>query len=271
MDLAAAVAKTIAYGRYFNFPLSAEEVHHWLISPYSVSQSALKKYLPVLEPKERLLRKTLLQNTKKKEKTAFKLIKYARLIPGIRLIALTGSVAVNNSQKDDDLDLLIITSAHTLWLTRPLLLLLLSLKFNRRHPGDSPSQTKNAFCPNLWLDTLSLSVPKNRQNIYTAHEVLQVRPIFDKGHTHKLFIKSNYWVKRHLANAYLELSKGKIKKENFTPLTFLVAPLNFVFFLLQYLYMFPKITTEAVSLHYAYFHKNDLSVSLEKYLKNKPL
>lgn len=216
-----------------------------------------------------LLRKTLLKNTRQKEKITLKLIKYARFIPNIRLIALTGSVAVNNSKKDDDLDLLIITSPHTLWFTRVLLLLLLSFKFKRRHPGDNASQIKNTFCPNLWLDTLSLSVPKNRRNIYTAHEVLQVKPLFDRGHTHKLFLKSNRWASHFLANAYLKLSKGKAKKENQTVLTFFIAPLNFVLFLLQYLYMLPKKTSEAVSLHAAYFHKTDFSSPLEKYLGNK--
>lgn len=273
MDLSQAVAKTLAYAGYFSFPLSAEETHFWLISPRPVSKLALKKYLPVLKPKETLLRKTLLQNTKIKEKKALEFIKYARFIPGIRLIALTGSVAVNNSKKNDDLDLLIITSAHTLWLIRPLLLLLLSLKFNRRYPGDNASQTKNAFCPNLWLDMLSLSVPKNRQNIYTAHEVLQVRPLFDRGHTHAKFILANSWTSKYLANAYSSFSEQR-KESPVIPgstrnLYKLLIPLNFIAFLLQYLYMLPKITTETVSLHSAYFHKVDLSTSLGKHLKNK--
>ena len=268
MDYQLAVEKTIAYGAYFNFPLSAEEVHFWLISPQLVSKSNIKKFLPKLKPKEILLKKNLLQNTKQKEKTALKLIKYAHFIPFIQLIALTGSVAVNNSHKDDDLDLLIITSPHTLWLIRPLFLIFLSLKFNRRHPKDNPSKTNNAFCPNLWLDTLSLSVPKNRRNIYTAHEVLQARPLFDRGHTYNLFISSNSWTKKYLTNAYKQLKKGSKNKKNQANIFFLIAPLNFAFFILQYLYMLPKKTSEGVSLHAAYFHKNDLSVKLEKHLKN---
>jgi len=273
MDLSQAVEKTIAYGSYFNFPLSAEEVHFWLISPHPVSKSAIKKYLPVLKPEEILLRKTLLKNTRQKEKITIKFIKYARFIPSIRLIAHTGSVAVNNSKKDDDLDLLIITSPHTLWLTRVLLLLLLSLKFKRRHPGDNASQTKNTFCPNLWLDTLSLSVPKNRRNIYTAHEVLQVRPLFDRGRTHAKFILANSWTKHYLANAYSSFSEQR-KESPVIPgstrnLYKLLIPLNFIAFLIQYLYMLPKKTSEAVSLHAAYFHKTDFSSPLKKYLGNK--
>lgn len=270
MDYQLEVEKTIAYGAYFNFPLSSDEVHFWLISPQPVSMSVIKKYIPKLKSKEILLKKALLQNTKQKEKIALKLIKYARLIPFIRLIALTGSVAVNNSHRGDDLDLLIITSPHTLWITRSLLLLFISLKFKRRHPKDSSSKTKNAFCPNLWLSTLSLSVPENRRNIYSAHEVLQARPIFDRGHTYQQFIQSNSWTKHYLANAYSSISKSNIKHPVIpaTCYTKLLIPLNFIAFLLQYLYMLPKKTSEVVSLHAAYFHKKDLSTNLEKYLNH---
>lgn len=276
MNLAIAVAKTIAYGDYFNFPLSLEEIHFWLISPRLVPKSLIKKYTTVLKPKEIKLKKNLLANTKQKEIVALKLLKFIHLFPFIRLIAFTGSVAANNTKKNDDLDLLIITEPNTLWFTRPLLLFLLSLVFNRRHPGDNSSKkTKNAFCPNLWLDTLSLTVPKKRQNIYTAHEVLQVRPLFDRGDTYQNFIRSNRWTSHYLANAYHKLSHGKSPKKNsstlfFSPF-FFIAPFNYLLFILQYLYMFPKKTTESVSLHAAYFHKNDLSPILTNYLKTNSL
>lgn len=272
MNLAAAVAKTIAYGGYFNFPLSLEEIHFWLISPRLVPKSLIKKYITTLKPKDIKLKKDLLANTKRKEAIALKLLKFICLFPFIRLIAFTGSVAVNNTKKNDDLDLIIITEPNTLWFTRPLFLLLLSLVFNRRHPGDNSSKkTKNAFCPNLWLDMLSLTVPKKRQNIYTAHEVLQVRPLYDRGNTYQNFIRSNPWTSHYLANAYHRLSDGKYSPKNSNLLFFLIAPLNYLLFILQYLYMLPKKTTESVSLHAAYFHKNDLSFVLINHLKTNSL
>jgi predicted nucleotidyltransferase len=271
MDLSLAVAQTKAYAGYFNFPLSPSEIHYWLISPHPVSQKAISKYLSALTPRELSQRKTLNLITKQKEKTTLRFLKYAKHIPGIRLIALTGSIAANNSRPNDDLDLLIITRAHTLWLVRPILLLLLSTLFNRRHPGDSPTKTKNAFCPNLWLDSLSLSLPKNRQNLYTAHETLQIKPLLDRGHTHQLFINSNRWAGHFLANAYQALSQKNKNSNPRVSLSILLSPLNYLSFLLQYLYMLPKKTTETVSLHSAFFHKNNLSVSLEKHLQNNSL
>lgn len=271
MDLSLAVAKTIAYGGFFNFPLSPEEIHFWLISSRPVSKEKINKLIPKQTSKDLKLKAVLQKNTQEKEKFAQKLIYIARFIPGIRLVALTGSVAANNTKKNDDLDLLIVTDNNTLWLIRPIFLLILSWKFNRRHPGDNPTNTNNAFCPNLWLDMDSLSVPKTRRNIYTAHEVLQVKPLLDRGETYQRFLKSNDWTKHFLANAYKELQKEKIKKEKINIFTVVLAPFNFIFFLLQYLYMLPKKTSEAVSLHSAYFHKNDLSVSLSNHLQTKPL
>ncbi len=271
MDFRTAVEKTIAYSAFFNFPLFPKEIHYWLISPRTVSYSSLIKYFPTLKLKQIKLRNSLQKYTHQKERIAYRFIKYARFLPGVRLIALTGSVAINNSSQKDDLDLLIVTAPNCLWLVRPLLLTLLSLKFNRRHPGDNPIKTKNAFCPNLWLDTKSLTVPQKRRNLYTAHEVLQIKPLLDRGNTYQSFIKSNTWVKHYLANAYQLTSKGYTSTNKYSWLTAIVIPLNYLMFIFQYLYMLPKITTESISLHSAFFHKNDFSTPINNYLKNLSL
>lgn len=271
MDLSRAVAKTQAYGGYFHYPMSPEEISFWLISPRPVEYQSLKNYLPPLSPREQRQKEKIRHITLQKEKAAREVLKYVRYFPFIRLMAITGSIAANNSQTNDDLDLLIITGRHTLWLTRPFFLLLLSFKFNRRHPGDTPLKINNAFCPNLWLDTRSLSVSPDRRNLYTAHEVLQVRPIFDRGDTYSAFIKANRWTAHFLANAYHQLSRNQTKVGQESPFLLFLAPINLIFYFLQYLYMLPKKTVEAVDLHSAYFHKNDLSHNLINHLKNNSL
>ena len=201
---------------------------------------------------------------------AKKMVEYARFIPGIRLIALTGSVAVNNSQKNDDLDLLIVTDNHCLWLVRPVFLLLLSLGFTRRHPGDTPSPC-DVFCPNLWLETKSLSIPKSKRNLYTAHEVLQIKPLLDRGDTYEAFIRSNSWVSHFLANAYPVTKATSTPKANVGLFSLLFWPFNYLSFLFQYLYMLPKKTSEYVTLHSAFFHTKDLSPLLADHLERKKL
>ena len=266
MDLRQAVNNTLAYARFFKYPLSAEETHFWFITPRSISLSAIKKYLPKLTQRERKIRINLYKNTHKKINKAKKLVKLAKFIPTIKLLTLTGSTAIGNSKKNDDIDLMIVTSANTLWITRPIFLLLLTLKFSRRYPGDNQQKVMDAFCPNLWLDTKSLQIPKRMMNLYTAHEVLQVKPLLDRGNTYQKFIKENSWTKKFLANAYSKILKKKSAKKNKIDLSFVFFPLNLFLFFLQYIYMLPKLSKEKISLHSAFFHKIDFSSSLIEYL-----
>ncbi|HOX96367.1 MAG TPA: nucleotidyltransferase domain-containing protein [Candidatus Woesebacteria bacterium] len=263
-----AVIQTIAYSEYFSFPLSSKEIHLWLIGDKRVSYPTVQRYSPPLSKKDTEKRLLLLKNTQAKEKYLQSLISYTRHIPGIEMIAITGSVAVGNTKKGDDIDLLIITKPYVLWLIRPLFLLILSLHFPRRHPGDNPRSIRlNSLCPNLWLDTLSLTVHPQKQNLYTAHEVLQARPVFERGDIYQQYLKANAWTSKYLANAYY----AKTTPSHSTRLVsrnFFLAPLNAIFFFLQYLYMLPKKTSETISLHSAYFHKNDLYPSLKQHLQN---
>jgi hypothetical protein len=265
------VAKTKAYSAYFLFPLTPVEIHYWLITDHQIPFRLIKTNLQGLSDKEQKTRLKLARNTLEKEKLASEFVKIARFFPGIKLIALTGSVAIGNTQKTDDLDLLIITAPNSLWLLRPLILFLLNFKFHRRHPGDNPHHVKNSFCPNLWLDESSLSIPRRKRNLYTAHEVLQIKPLYDSGGVYGHFLLANRWTKRYLANAYFDLISKAGKDRNTPPINFLLIPFNFLLFSLQYLYMLPKKTTEFVDLHSAFFHKNDLSRTITRHLQNNCL
>lgn len=206
-------------------------------------------------------------------------------LPGLKLVALTGSVAANNSQKDDDIDLFFITTPHTLWLIRPLVISLISLFFRRRYPQEDHSHSPNAFCPNLWLDSTSLTIPPLKQSLYTAHEVLQILPLLDKEGTCQHFIKANDWTKKYLANAYTSLTNNNNRHSGPRPgihphiianrhlaseiCSLTLAPLNYLFYLIQLLYMHPKKTSESVNLHSAFLHTTDFSSRLDTHLSNQ--
>lgn len=284
MDLDRAVSATLAYASFFRFPLFPVEIHHWLISPYRVSLAKLRPLLPkALSSSNQKLRAATSRYTTEKIIHARKLVSYLKHFPGLRLIALTGSVAANNTRKNDDIDLLFITAPHTLWLVRPFVIGLISFYFRRRHPEESHAHAPNAFCPNLWLDTISLSLPPKQQSLYTAHEVLQIIPLFDRGDTYERFIKANRWTKKYLANAYQSSLRGRLgDRSNLTPPKFftpiqqlitnnyylLLAPLNYLFYLFQLLYMHPKKTTEIVHLHGAFLHTTNFSTQLDTHLKS---
>jgi len=294
MDLARAVSTTISYANYFKFPLFPEEIHHWLICSRPVSQKELQSFLPnSFSKSNQRFRARTTSHTLEKIQHARKLVGLLKQFPGLRLIALTGSVAARNAKIDDDIDLFFITAPHTLWLVRPLVICILTIFFRRRHPLEDPAHAPNAFCPNFWLDTLSLTIDDSKQSLYTAHEVLQIIPLLDRGDTYQSFLKANAWTKKYLANAYQSslrprppsesviarsrgliyqtrttrqsiiviLAKAGIHQINST-IFLLLAPFNLIFFLFQFIYMSPKKTTETVNLHAAHLHTTDYSAKL---------
>lgn len=269
MDLDRAVTATIAYATFFRFPLFPDEIYHWLIFPRRVSLAKLKPHLSrPLSPSEERFRKLTTRYTEEKISHAQKLVGILKYFPGLRLIALTGSVAARNPQKNDDIDLMFITSPHTLWLIRPFVIGLISLFFRRRHPEESHAHAPNAFCPNLWLDGTSLSIPDFQRSLYTAHEVLQIVPLLDRGDTYQHFIQANRWTNQYLANAYAAITGGKTLNSVSTGLFVLFFPFNYLFYLLQLFYMSPKKTSEVVHLHGAFLHTTDFSSKLDTHLKS---
>ena len=93
---------------------------------------------------------------------------------------------------------MVVTSADTLWLTRPLVILFLKALGLRRPtslPEHQSPRVSDKVCDNLWLDETALALPEVKRNLYTAHEVLQARPLFDRGNTHAKFILANPWTK----------------------------------------------------------------------------
>lgn len=264
-SLSRTVKKTRAYSAFFDFPLTPTEIHRWLICDHPIPFTRLRRYTHPLTRSEKRHRTILYKNTQQKINQTLHVIRLLRFLPSIKMIALTGSVAIGNARSMDDIDLLIVTSPHTLWLTRPLVLFILSLFSRRRLPGQDYRTAAGTFCPNLWLETRSLVIPHSKRNLYTAHEVLQILPLYDNGSIYDSFQRQNSWTKNFLANAlsYLHLSSKRGVTLSFALIT---SPFNFIAFLLQYLYMRSKITSESISLESAYFHKIDFATKIDRHL-----
>jgi predicted nucleotidyltransferase len=264
--LTGAVKKTLAYSAYFGFPLFPHEVHRWLISSRRTPPNkVLAQKIPALSTHEINYRHQLEISAREKMSQAKKVASFLGRIPTIQLVAVTGSVAVGNVRDNDDIDILIVTSAHALWLTRLLVIFLLSVFFHRRLPRQSHRQAAGSICPNLWLETGSLKVPTNRRNLYTAHEVLYVTPVFDRSSIHENFLRENHWVSRFLANAYPAVPE-KTSADNPVSFSILLFPLNLLAFIIQYIYMKPKITHEDITLHSAYFHTQNFARKISRHL-----
>lgn len=215
-----AALKTLIYSDIFDYPLKVEEIGKWLIG---VSLPAGKAGMKNLEFRTQNLKNIQEKNgyyflkgreriadlraerkifSQKKLAIAEKCGNIIRIVPSVKLIGITGALSMNNAKKNDDIDLFIITSKGLLWTTRFIVTLLVEFTGMRRHPNER--NVTNRVCLNMFIDEDHLEIPKNEKDLFSAHEVLQMKPLFDKDNTYQKFIRINGWVKRYLPNAYRE-------------------------------------------------------------------
>ncbi|MBT4124363.1 MAG: adenylyltransferase/cytidyltransferase family protein [Candidatus Pacebacteria bacterium] len=147
-----------------------------------------------------------------KEKIIKELALISEKIPWVLGVVLTGSYAAGVVVDKDDLDFLVITKKNRLWLTRLLFLVISFLKGRRPHlPGGDISHSWDF---NFWLDETSLVLPRKKQGIYEAYELLQTRWILDKENTKEYFFRKNKWVDDYFLFSKLLKIETKSSKMN---------------------------------------------------------
>jgi hypothetical protein len=290
-QLQKAILFTLSYHDIFDYPLTQKEIWRFLLlsSKFKVQNSKLRLkiqncskelvkkrkifkkgsfyFLPKREGIVKI-RKKREEYSREKIKIARKAVKILQLIPWVKMVGITGALAMDSSEQEDDIDFFIITAKKRLWLTRLLIVLILELLRKRRRPKDK--MFKNKICPNLFLDEFSLSLVKAKRNLFTAHEICQMKPILNRGQTYEIFLKENLWVRQYLPNGIeiekLEIKKLRAKEER--KIFNIFNLLEKLTFCLQFKYMKPKKTIEDVSPHSAFFHpQNRAKMILEKYKK----
>lgn len=260
-----AIKKTLTYSDYFNYPLTLAELHARLIK-YQVSKSSLSKIInPLIKSKSISQeanyyflpkKSSLVRRRKLYSRLSKSLFNYAEsLVPiltrirSIRAIYLTGSLAMQNTDGHDDIDLMIVAESKKLWTTRFLLTIYTTLLGLRR-----TRNTKNIMgklCLNLYLTPDSFTLPPHLRSLYTAYELIQAVPLYDPKNTHSALLSSNSWLKSYLPNYPLPKSKNK------QPTTVKRKLLENVLYLAQLLYMKGRITREYITKDSAFFHPNN--------------
>jgi hypothetical protein len=197
-----AILNTALYADIFDYPLTLPEIHRYLVGS-SASLEAVSESLAG----DRFLRKVgryytlqgrecIVETRERREQIAAHLwpeaIRYGRMIaslPFVRMVAVTGSLAMNNVDVDADIDYLIVTTPGRLWLAR-----LLSLVVTRLAAFRGIS-----LCPNFLLTQEVLEISEH--SLYSAHEFVQMIPLSGM----ELFQRMrslNLWVQDFLPNAY---------------------------------------------------------------------
>lgn len=267
-----AIILSISYSNVFFTPLTAKEVWLRLISNKYFSEKktndALVKlvklnYLNLTNNYYSVVEKNLVDLRIKRKKFSQiklnetkKLINITRLVPFIKAMVVTGSLSVANAKKNDDTDWLIITSKNTLWITRPLVILIASFYGKRRERNGN--HRDNSWCFNMFMTEEDLVINKEKRSVYTAFEVCQAKFIYDKDGVEAKFLQKNKWVNKYLKNFY----NSRINEtKNSSNLEFInifdnvaLKFVNTILFYVQYLYMKRRITREVVQKNVAFFH-----------------
>ncbi|MBI3379490.1 hypothetical protein HY029_01905 [Candidatus Gottesmanbacteria bacterium] len=275
LSLRKAILSTVSYADIFDYPLTAEEIWRWIIKYKNITMQQCNKeikknnliqfqsgYFFLKHRKEIIdLRKAREKYSLEKLKTAQEIANLLKFIPSVKLVGITGALAMNNAKEEDDIDLFIITSGRLLWTTRCLSTLLVEITGRRRHPGES--NINNKICLNMFVDEEYLEVFKKEQDLFSAHEVIQMKPLFERDNTYKKFLRRNSWVRKYLSNA-TESIKYKVlsnKSENKTP-----NLLENILRQFQLWYMRNRKTTEVIKEGVIRFHPHDARVwVMQKY------
>ncbi len=290
--IAQRILMTLAYSEQFSFPLSVRELYSRLLVGFFVDFNTFVETLRELQAQKLVvyidgflfvaglsvekmtelsgLRKQRAEYAKQKWQELEQFVSFAKRIPFITGVAVTGSLAVNNTIKDDDTDFMIVTLANRLWISRLLIIFYASISGKRR---SFAKEEKNSWCFNLWVEESELQLPVGARSVYEAYEVIQAVWVLSRGGVAGRFRKLNNWTKRLVFQGGVAQSgggkqscDGNLKKNiELNVVSFFELPilsgaldlLNWLAFHFQYLYMKPHMTREKVSKSHAFFHPRD--------------
>lgn len=283
------ILTTILYSDIFHFPLTREELWRFLVSNKEITRKEFTDALIRLEGKiaqsdgyyflpgnEAIVyeRKQHMPEVKKKLQIAKNAAFYLSHIPTIKFIGISGGLALENAGKDDDIDLFIIVKKGTLFTTRFWILALLEWKGLRRRRGEKNPSDK--ICVNLLIDETRLLWPAKKRDLYIAHEIAQIKPLFERGGSYQKFMESNAWIRRFLPNSQAEkpIFLGNNWSTNYMVLQvvgFFLSLRPFESFMkkVQKHYMKKHRTTEIVTQTLLALHPNDYRVSTLTILRTK--
>jgi hypothetical protein len=199
-----AIVQAVAYADVFDYPLTADEVHRYLIG-VPASRATVRTVLSTSRLVPDLLarsgryytlpgREAAIETRRGRAAMAAeywrRAVRYGHWIgnlPFVRMVAVTGALAMDNIA-DADIDYLVITEPGRLWLCRALVVGLVR----------TAALGGTELCPNYFLSEQALELTE--RNLFTAHEVAQMVPL-SGIETYQRFRTENRWTDTYLPNA----------------------------------------------------------------------
>jgi hypothetical protein len=211
------IVATIAYYDELDYPLTVFEVWKYLTNidgrtegqngpntleavGKSLDEERLKEFLRkqdgfyFLKGRQELVAWRLMNNkiASRKLKKLRKIVWLLRLIPFVRMIAVTGRLAMKNTGKNSDWDLFIVLKRGKIWTGRTLVTAIIHLMKKRRY-GD---KIKDRICLNYFVTDASLQINTKKRpfevNLFTASEYSFMIPLFGFKYFRKFQIRNNW-------------------------------------------------------------------------------
>lgn len=186
----------------------------------------------------------------------------AKYIAPVHLIGLSGSLAMKNSGKNDDVDFFVISAPKQVWTVRILLLLMAAFLGLRRKRNQKNAPGK--VCLNLFFDGTDLAVPNHKRTLYIAHEIAHMKPFINKGGVYERFLEANSWIYAFFPN--MARPQMMTESERGTPanLGLIGSLFERLFKKLQQIIIAKHLTNELVSNTQMWFYPDDFEEKLRK-------
>lgn len=268
---------TIAYADIFDFPLTHKEALYWMIGKSGAQGAPRGIYTTkrvggdtfiTLKGRQRIISQRIMRRRIAKDKLerAKSIARWYAWIPSVLLVGVTGGLAMENAKSEDDIDLFFITSSGTIWITRFLVTCITQFRGVRRKPNSI--SVADSICLNMFMAESWLTLASSEQDLFAAHEVLQMIPLWQRGSTYQKFLTSNRWVSAYLPAAWID------KRHNsHVVVTRSNGPRIFIWGLrlfesvaqaFQLWYMSKRRTTEVVEAEVLRFHPRDARLWVKK-------
>lgn len=275
------ILTTLLYSDIFHFPLTEEELWQRLISDTPITKKAFRRSLKTLpqisykdgyyciKGKEASItkRKKYLADIAFKKQLAQKTARRLSRIPTIFCIGLSGGLSVGNGTDKDDIDFFIITKKNTLFITRLQIVILLELLGLRR--SWKMKHAANKICVNLLIDETQLAWPSDKHDLYTAHEIAQMQPLYERNGIYGAFLQANTWITSFFPNWHPGKQKPMLQKANKSVFIFTNNVTEVIARFLQKVYMQRHRTTEKVEKQFLAFHPKDYRLRTLSQLRSK--